>query len=81
MLDIQKTCYEAYSMHLYRQQACRSVVPCNVFGPHDNFNVLNGHVIPGLINKAYEANKSGQVSCICYVISGSSAGHLRQLSR
>jgi GDP-L-fucose synthase len=32
-----------------------SVVPCNIFGPHDNFNVSQGHVIPGLINKAYEA--------------------------
>jgi len=36
-----------------------SVVPCNIFGPHDNFNVLQGHVIPGLINKAYEAKKNG----------------------
>ena len=24
-----------------------SIVPCNVFGPHDNFNIENGHVIPG----------------------------------
>jgi GDP-L-fucose synthase len=36
-----------------------SVVPCNIFGPHDNFNVAKGHVIPGLINKAYEAKKNG----------------------
>ena len=36
-----------------------SVVPCNIFGPHDNFNVSQGHVIPGLINKAYEAKKNG----------------------
>ena len=24
-----------------------SIIPCNVFGPHDNFNIQNGHVIPG----------------------------------
>jgi len=36
-----------------------SIVPCNVFGPHDNFNIQDGHVIPGLINKAYEAGKNG----------------------
>lgn len=24
-----------------------SVIPCNVFGPHDNFNMEDGHVIPG----------------------------------
>jgi GDP-L-fucose synthase len=26
-----------------------SIIPCNVFGPHDNFNIQNGHVIPGNI--------------------------------
>ena len=34
-----------------------SVVPCNVFGPHDNFNIQDGHVIPGLIHKAYLASQ------------------------
>ena len=45
----------------HEQHGCNftSVVPCNVFGPHDNFNVQQGHVIPGLINKAYEAKKNG----------------------
>lgn len=28
-----------------------SVVPCNIFGPHDNFNPEQGHVIPGMINR------------------------------
>jgi len=36
-----------------------SVIPCNIFGPHDNFNIIDGHVIPGLINKAYEAKRNG----------------------
>jgi GDP-L-fucose synthase len=26
-----------------------------VFGPYDNFNLEDGHVLPGLINKAYVA--------------------------
>jgi len=34
-----------------------SIIPCNVFGPHDNFNIQNGHVIPGLIHKAYNAKR------------------------
>jgi len=37
-----------------------SIIPCNVFGPHDNFNIQNGHVIPGLIHKAYNAKRDGQ---------------------
>ncbi|XP_023349282.1 GDP-L-fucose synthase [Eurytemora carolleeae] len=36
-----------------------SIIPCNVFGPHDNFNIQNGHVVPGLINKVVEAQKNG----------------------
>jgi len=40
-----------------QQHGCTftSVIPCNVFGPHDNFNMQDGHVIPGLIHKAYKA--------------------------
>jgi len=34
-----------------------SVIPCNVFGPHDNFNIQQGHVLPGLIHKIYKAKQ------------------------
>ena len=44
----------------HEQYGCQftSVVPCNVFGPHDNFNIEHGHVIPGLIHKAYKVNEN-----------------------
>jgi len=29
-----------------------SVIPTNLFGPHDNFNLADGHVLPGLMHKA-----------------------------
>lgn len=32
-----------------------SIIPTNVFGPHDNYNFEDSHVIPGLIHKAYNA--------------------------
>lgn len=44
----------------YRDQhGCKftSVIPCNVFGPHDNFNIEDGHVLPGLIHKIYKAKQ------------------------
>ncbi|XP_055388571.1 probable GDP-L-fucose synthase isoform X2 [Condylostylus longicornis] len=31
-----------------------SVIPCNIFGPHDNFNSEISHVIPGMINRMYK---------------------------
>jgi GDP-L-fucose synthase len=30
-----------------------TVVPCNVFGKHDNFSIEDGHVLPGLMHKCY----------------------------
>jgi GDP-L-fucose synthase len=32
-----------------------SIIPTNIYGPHDNFSIENGHVIPGLIHKCYMA--------------------------
>jgi len=54
MIDVQNKAY-------HEQYGCKftSIIPCNVFGPHDNFNIQQGHVIPGLINKAYQAKKNG----------------------
>ena len=34
-----------------------AVIPTNVYGPHDNFNLEDGHVLPGLINKVYNAKR------------------------
>lgn len=35
------------------------IIPCNIYGPHDNFNIKYGHVIPSLIHKAYLAKEQG----------------------
>jgi GDP-L-fucose synthase len=32
-----------------------SAMPCNLYGPGDNFDLLGSHVIPALIRKAHEA--------------------------
>jgi GDP-L-fucose synthase len=36
-----------------------SVIPTNIYGPHDNYNLEDSHVVPGLIHKFYNAQKSG----------------------
>lgn len=36
-----------------------SIIPTNIYGPHDNFSIENGHVIPGLIHKCYQAKRDG----------------------
>jgi len=54
MIDVMNQAYNQQFGDMFT-----SVVPCNVYGPHDNFNLQDGHVIPGLINKAVEAKKNG----------------------
>lgn len=36
-----------------------SVMPTNLYGPFDNFDLENSHVLPALIRKTHEAKKSG----------------------
>ena len=35
------------------------MIPTNIYGPFDNFNVEEGHVIPGLIHKCHIAKETG----------------------
>ncbi len=37
----------------------RCLVPCNLYGPNDNYNLENGHVIPSLIHKCHLAKQNG----------------------
>lgn len=51
-----KTC-ESYK----RQYGCDfiSVMPTNLYGPNDNYNLNNSHVMPALIRKFHDAKESG----------------------
>jgi GDP-L-fucose synthase len=41
--------------------SCLSVMPCNLFGPNDNFHIDNGHVIPAMIEK-FSTVSSGPIT-------------------
>lgn len=38
------------------------VMPCNLYGPNDNYDLENSHVLPALIRKFHEAKQSGAPS-------------------
>jgi GDP-L-fucose synthase len=51
-----------YQTKMYRNVVDKnwiSVIPTNLYGANDNFNLENSHLIPALIRKAYEASISG----------------------
>jgi len=53
MLEVQSRAYRD-------QYGCNfvTVIPCNIYGPHDNYNLDSGHVIPSLIHKCYIAKQN-----------------------
>lgn len=61
MIDVQNKAYN-------EQYGCNftSVIPTNIFGPHDNYDLEDSHVLPGLTHKCYLAKSK------CFVISGDS---------
>jgi GDP-L-fucose synthase len=60
MLEIQcRTYNEQYNTNF----VC--IIPTNVYGPNDNFNLEDSHVIPGLIHKCYLAKQAGKPFTIC----------------
>lgn len=53
----------------YRKQYGRryiSVMPCNLYGPKDNFDLTSSHVIPALVRKFHEARQSKADSVVVW---------------
>ena len=55
LIDTLNRCYKD-------QYGCNftSVIPTNIYGPHDNYNLENSHVLPGLTHKCYNAQQEGK---------------------
>lgn len=53
MTDVQIRSYkEQYGLNY------KSVIPSNIYGPNDNYDTINGHVLPSLIHKCYLAREN-----------------------
>lgn len=51
-----------------RQYGCDfiSAMPTNMYGPNDNYDLQNSHVLPALIRKFHEAKVSGAAQVTCW---------------
>jgi GDP-L-fucose synthase len=64
----------AKKMLLVQSQAYRSqcgfnsiyLLPVNLYGPRDNFDLETSHVIPALIRKCLEAKERGEAEIVCW---------------
>lgn len=55
---------ESYNRQYVRNY--RSVMPTNLYGPHDNFHPENSHVIPALLRRFHEAKLNNQAQVIAW---------------
>lgn len=53
MLEVQSSAYNS-------EWGCNYIIaiPTNIYGPNDNFNFTDGHVVPSLIHKCFLAKKN-----------------------
>ncbi|CAK9831412.1 Probable GDP-L-fucose synthase [Anthophora retusa] len=66
LIDIQNRGYYEQYGRLYT-----SIIPCNVFGPNDNFQPGASHVIPGLMRRLYDIIKEGNTEDKEFTVLGS----------
>ncbi len=55
---------EAYNRQYGRQYV--SVMPTNLYGPGDNYDLANSHVLPALLRKAHEAQQRGDSELVVW---------------
>ncbi|MDT9001266.1 GDP-L-fucose synthase [Paucibacter sp. APW11] len=55
---------EAYNAQYGRQYV--SVMPTNLYGPNDNYDLASSHVLPALIRKAHEAKLRGDSELVVW---------------
>ena len=55
---------ESYSRQYVRQYT--SVMPTNLYGPNDNYDLATSHVLPALIRKAHEAKQRGDAELVVW---------------
>jgi GDP-L-fucose synthase len=55
---------ESYNAQYRRQYV--SAMPTNLYGPNDNYDLANSHVLPALIRKAHEAKQAGSQDLVIW---------------
>ena len=55
---------ESFNRQYGRQYA--SVMPTNLYGPHDNYDLETSHVLPALLRKAHEAQQRGDAQFVVW---------------
>ncbi|XP_066518298.1 GDP-L-fucose synthase-like [Hoplias malabaricus] len=60
MVDVyNRACFQQYG------RKYTAIIPTNIFGPYDNFNLDDAHVLPALVHKTFTAKREGTALEVC----------------
>lgn len=59
-IKLCESCNRQYGTHFV------SAMPTNLYGPNDNYDLANSHVLPALIRKVHEAKLRGDAECVVW---------------
>ena len=56
---VYRACAMANEQH---NVAFKTILPCNLFGPYDNFSLETGHMLPAILHRMHQAKEQGKRS-------------------
>lgn len=62
---LAKISVQRLGAYLHREDpgfACKTLIPCNLYGPHDSFDPARSHLVPAIIHKLVRAREDGAPS-------------------
>ena len=60
---VYRACAMANEQH---NVSFKTVLPCNLYGPYDNFSIETGHMLPAILHRMHQAKEQGNVPIVIW---------------
>ena len=60
---VYRACAMANEQH---HVSFKTVLPCNLYGPYDNFSIETGHMLPAILHRMRQAKEEGNVPIVIW---------------
>ena len=60
---VYRACVMANEQH---EVSFKTIHPCNLFGPYDNFSLETGHMLPAILHRMHQAKENGDKSIVIW---------------
>jgi GDP-L-fucose synthase len=60
---VYRACAMANEQH---NVSFKTILPCNLYGPYDNFSIETGHMLPAILHRMHQAKEQGNVPIVIW---------------